>query len=141
MPFPRLRRISVVGASACILAGAARYDVTYCSNLDIERDPDLLKRCRVFLSVGHDEYWTRGMYENVSTARNRGVSLAFLSGNSVCHVIEPYASTSAGKPLRAFARKVRFEDEDRLMGVKRMVQAMAITSCSRPNIGSLRAQA
>jgi hypothetical protein len=94
------------------------YDVTYCSNVDIERDPDLLKRCKVFLSVGHDEYWTRGMYTNVMAARDRGVSLAFLSGNSVCHVIEPYDSTVTSKPLRAFARKVPFQDEERLMGVK-----------------------
>ena len=94
------------------------YDVAYCSNADVERDADVLKRCKVFLSVGHDEYWTRGMYENVKAARDRGVSLGFFSGNSVYHTIEPYASGVTGKPLRAFARKHRFPDEDRLMGVK-----------------------
>ncbi|MBI3684456.1 MAG: hypothetical protein HY235_29120 [Acidobacteria bacterium] len=94
------------------------YDVTYCSNLDIHRDPEILNRCKVFLSVAHDEYWTRRMYENVLAARDRGVSLGFFSGNAVCHVIETYDSTVTGKPLRAFARKHRFEDEDRLMGVK-----------------------
>lgn len=94
------------------------YDVVYCSNLDVHRDPDVLRRCKVFLSVGHDEYWTRAMYENVSAARNRGVSLGFFSGNSVYHSIETYNSSVTGKPLRAFARKQRFQDEDRLMGVK-----------------------
>ncbi len=94
------------------------YDVNYCSNLDADRDPDVLTRCRVFLSIGHDEYWTRPMYENVRAARDRGVSLGFFSGNAVNHVIAPYSSTVTGKPLRAFSRKVRFTDEDLLMGVK-----------------------
>lgn len=94
------------------------FDVTYCSNADIERDPAILRRCKVFLSVGHDEYWTRGMYETVMAARDRGVSLGFFSGNSVCRIIEPYQSTVTRKPLRAFARKKHFEDEELLMGVK-----------------------
>ncbi len=94
------------------------YDVVYCSNLDIDRDPELLRRCKVFLSVGHDEYWTRGMYDNVKAARDRGVSLAFLSGNALCHVIQPYASTVTGKPLRVFARLKRFTDEHLLMGAR-----------------------
>ena len=94
------------------------YDLAYCSNLDIERDPDLLRRCRIFLSVGHDEYWTRGMYENVKAARDRGVSLAFLSGNSVYHTIVTYPGTATGAPLRAFARLVRFQDEHLLMGAR-----------------------
>jgi hypothetical protein len=94
------------------------YSVSYCSNLDVERDPDLLARCKVFLSVGHDEYWTRGMYDHVMKARDRGVSLGFFSGNSVYHEIETYPSGVTGKPLRGFARKRRFTDEDELMGVK-----------------------
>ena len=94
------------------------YDVAYCSNADVERDPGILHRCKVFLSVGHDEYWTRGMYENLMAARERGVSLGFFSGNAVCRIIEPYNSTVTGKPLRAFARKKHFDDEELLMGVK-----------------------
>jgi hypothetical protein len=92
------------------------YDVTYCSNLDLERDPALLDRCKIFLSVGHDEYWTRPMYENVLAARDRGVSLGFLSGNAVYHTIVTYDSTVAGQPLRTFARLHRFADEHLLMG-------------------------
>jgi hypothetical protein len=92
------------------------YDINYCSNLDVERDPEVLNRCKVFLSVGHDEYWTRGMYENVKAARDRGVSLGFLSGNAVYHTIETYSSAAGGAALRTFARKVRFEDSHLLMG-------------------------
>ncbi len=38
---------------------------------------------RVFLSVGHDEYWSGGQRSNVEAARNVGVHLAFFSGNEV----------------------------------------------------------
>ena len=58
------------------------YDVTYISNVDTHADPNGLLRAKAFLSVGHDEYWTDHMFENVSKARDAGVSLAFLSGNS-----------------------------------------------------------
>ena len=94
------------------------YDVTYCSNLDLDRDPDVLRRCKVFLSVGHDEYWTRPMFENAIAARDRGVSFGFFSGNSICQELVTYPSSVTGKPLRVFARKKLFEDEDALMGVK-----------------------
>ena len=73
------------------------YDVTYTSNLDTHRDPDGLLRVKGFLSVGHDEYWTRAMVDNVARARDRGVSLGFLSGNSVDGEIVLEPSTS-GQP-------------------------------------------
>jgi hypothetical protein len=94
------------------------YDVVYCSNLDTDRDPDILARSKVFLSIAHDEYWTRRMYENVTAARDRGMSIGFFSGNSLCQELVTYESSVTGKPLRVFARKRRFEDEDLLMGVK-----------------------
>jgi hypothetical protein len=59
------------------------YDVTYISNLDTHEDAAGLLRGRAWLSVGHDEYWTIELYNNVLAARDAGVHLAFLSGNSV----------------------------------------------------------
>jgi hypothetical protein len=59
-------------------------DVTYISNLDTHRDREGLRRGRGFLSVGHDEYWTIEMFENVRAAIAAGVNVAFLSGNAVC---------------------------------------------------------
>jgi hypothetical protein len=64
------------------------YDVTYISNLDTHRDPDGLRRARGFLSVGHDEYWTIEMFENVRAAIAAGVNVAFVSGNAVCGRIQ-----------------------------------------------------
>jgi hypothetical protein len=60
------------------------YDVTYISNLDTHRDASGLLRAKGFLSVGHDEYWSIEMFENVRAAVKRGVNAAFLSGNAIC---------------------------------------------------------
>lgn len=97
---------------------AQGYDVTYCSNLDLHLDAEVLCRSKVFLSVAHDEYWSREMYDAVTEARDSGMSLAFLSGNAVYHEIQFYESEVTGEPCRSFARKQRFEDEDLLMGTK-----------------------
>lgn len=110
---------------------AEGYEVTYCSNLDTHHDPDLLLSCEVFISVGHDEYWTREMYDNVSRARDAGVSLLFLSGNTMYHEILPYARKE-GEPFRSFARRRYFQDEQELMGASSFGPAMAIgPACSR----------
>ena len=59
------------------------YDVAYISGLDSHRAGALLRNHRVFLSVGHDEYWSGGQRANVTAARDAGVHLAFFSGNEV----------------------------------------------------------
>ena len=92
------------------------YDVTYCSNLDLHFDPGILKQSKVFLSVGHDEYWTREMFDAAMNARDNGLSLAFFSGNSLGGEIQLYES-SKGTPGRAFARKQKFGNEETLMGL------------------------
>ena len=60
------------------------YDVTYVSNTDTHRDPRGLLRAKGFLSVGHDEYWSPEMFENVRSAVAAGLSVGFFSGNAVC---------------------------------------------------------
>lgn len=58
------------------------YDVTYATSIDTHTDQQSLKRVRAFLSVGHDEYWTREMRDNVERARDTGTHLAFFSANN-----------------------------------------------------------
>ncbi len=60
------------------------YDVTYISNLDTHRNQQGLMRAKGFLSVGHDEYWTIEMFNNVQSAVHGGVNVGFFSGNAVC---------------------------------------------------------
>lgn len=92
------------------------YDVAYCSNLDLHRGLVGAEQCRVFISVGHDEYWTRQMYDNALAARDAGVSLLFLSGNTLYHEIIPYDGEEGGRSFQSFARSKRFTDEQALMG-------------------------
>jgi hypothetical protein len=59
------------------------YNVTYSSGVDTDRRGALLTGHKVFLSVGHDEYWSAAQRANVEAARNAGVHLAFFSGNEI----------------------------------------------------------
>jgi hypothetical protein len=59
------------------------YDVSYFTGVDSDRRGDEILKHKVFLSVGHDEYWSGGQRANVEAARNAGVHLAFFSGNEV----------------------------------------------------------
>ena len=59
------------------------YDVSYFTGVDSDRAGALIRNHKVFLSVGHDEYWSGGQRANVEAARNAGVHLAFFSGNEV----------------------------------------------------------
>ncbi|HEY8333371.1 MAG TPA: DUF4082 domain-containing protein [Tardiphaga sp.] len=59
------------------------YDINYISGIDTARDGAQLLNSKVFLSVGHDEYWSADQRANVEAARDAGVNLAFLSGNEV----------------------------------------------------------
>lgn len=96
---------------------AKGYDVSYISNLDVHTNPRELWRAKGFLSVGHDEYWTRQMFDNVSKARDAGVNIMFLSGNTISG--EVYLKPdSNGKPNRIMGRIQRFKDEETLMGGK-----------------------
>ncbi len=59
------------------------YDVSYTSEGDVDRDGSSLLEHKVFLSVGHDEYWSGGQRANVTAARDAGVNLGFFSGNEI----------------------------------------------------------
>ena len=45
------------------------YDVTYLSGVDVDRKGQLLKNHKLFISIGHDEYWSEGQRKNVEAAR------------------------------------------------------------------------
>jgi Bacterial Ig domain/Immunoglobulin I-set domain len=59
------------------------YDVTYSTGVDTDRNGALITQHKVFMSVGHDEYWSAGQRSNVEAARAAGVHLAFFSGDEV----------------------------------------------------------
>ncbi|MBM3847745.1 MAG: hypothetical protein FJ405_15845 [Verrucomicrobia bacterium] len=90
---------------------AAGYDITYISNLDLHFRPQTLRRTRGFLSVGHDEYWSIEMFEAMRSAVARGLSVAFLSGNTCCGRIL-FGADADRKPGRAFERVDVFAPPD-----------------------------
>ena len=59
------------------------YDVSYFTGVDSDRRGEQILKHRLFLSVGHDEYWSRDQRRQVEAARDAGVHLAFFSGNEV----------------------------------------------------------
>jgi hypothetical protein len=59
------------------------YNVSYTTCVDSDRRGALIQQHKIFVTVGHDEYWSGGMRTNVEAARDAGVNLAFFSGNEV----------------------------------------------------------
>jgi hypothetical protein len=102
------------------------YDVTYISNTDTHLDAAGLLRGRAFLSVGHDEYWSLDMYNNVQSAVAAGVNVAFLSGNALCGLVDVHPS-SDGRPGRIIERVGLFgghdDTEDGFPEMKRLMRA------------------
>lgn len=59
------------------------YDVSYFTGVDAARNGSLITKHQLYLSVGHDEYWSGPQRANVEAARDAGVNMAFFSGNEV----------------------------------------------------------
>ena len=75
------------------------YDLSYISSVDLHTNPTALLRHKAYISLGHDEYWTKEMRDGVENARDRGVGLAFLEANAVYNQVR-FESSSAGVPNR-----------------------------------------
>ena len=90
---------------------AQGYDVTYISNLDTHADPQGLRRAKGFISVGHDEYYSLEMYNNLRHAIADGLNVAFLSGNTICGRIDPRPDSS-GAANRIYGRVDYFGERD-----------------------------
>jgi hypothetical protein len=78
------------------------YDVTYSSNSDM-LSLDEFTRARVFLSVGHDEYWDLRQYHAALESVQKGVTHLYLSGNSVMGVT-PFQKSFDGRDKRVISR-------------------------------------
>ena len=59
------------------------YDVSYVSDSDLDSTGSLLLNHKLFISSGHDEYWSGNEVANVKAALAAGVNLAFFSGNEI----------------------------------------------------------
>ena len=75
------------------------YDVTYSTNLDTHTNGSRLLSYRGFLSLPHDEYWSKPMYDATIAARDGGVNLGFFGANSVFWQVR-FEPSSSGVPNR-----------------------------------------
>ena len=58
------------------------YAIDYCSSLDLHTNPMQLQNYRLFLSLGHDEYWSLEMRDQVEAFIASGGNVCFFSANT-----------------------------------------------------------
>lgn len=75
------------------------YDVSYSTDDYVHSNGAALLNYKAILLIGHDEYWTKQMRDNIEKARDSGVNLAFFSGNDVYWQVR-YENSSSGVPNR-----------------------------------------
>jgi hypothetical protein len=91
------------------------YDVSYSSGIDTDRRGEELLEHKVFLSVGHDEYWTGNQRRNVEDARDAGLNLAFFSSNEVYWKVRWEESIDgSGQPYRTLVTYKESQDHRKL---------------------------
>jgi Domain of unknown function (DUF4082)/Fibronectin type III domain/Bacterial Ig domain len=59
------------------------YELSYTTEDEVDHNGALLKNHKIFISSGHDEYWSAGQRASVEAAREAGVNLAFFSANEL----------------------------------------------------------
>jgi hypothetical protein len=70
------------------------YDVSYLSTTDVENYPSLLQNHHGLLIVGHNEYWSKRMRENLEEAINKGVNLANFAADTMTWQVRYESSPS-----------------------------------------------
>lgn len=85
-------------------AEKAGYKLDYAVNSDLEFHPELLKAYKLVLSVGHDEYWSAPMRDNLEAFIKNGGNVAFFSGNVCCWQVR---SEDGGRALACWKQSYR----------------------------------
>ena len=77
------------------------YDVTYSTDIDTHANGAELRNHKAFLSVGHDEYWSKEMRDAAEAARDNGVNIAFFGANAVYTQVrfEPSTAGAANRVM------------------------------------------
>jgi putative cell wall-binding protein len=72
------------------------YDVTYATSTDVQNGTVDLSKYKVYFSPGHDEYWSKQMYDAVQNAETAGMNLTFTSANSIYWQVRSAPSPTTG---------------------------------------------
>lgn len=82
-------------------------DVSYTTSVDLELHPELVLQHSALLSLGHDEYWSKPMFDGAQAARDRGVNIAFFGANAIYRQIRLVPS-----PLGPARRQINYRSTD-----------------------------
>ena len=99
------------------------FDIAVCTNADLETHPEVLENAHLYLSVGHDEYWSRGMRDTVEAFVARGGNAAFFSGNTSLWQVR-----LEGQDHEVMVGHKGFFRSDPVMGTDREVEATTFWS-------------
>jgi len=108
-------------------AESAGLTFDYATSLDLAAEPDLLGPYELYLSVGHDEYWSASMRDGVEAMVDRGGLAAFFSGNTAFWQVR-----FEGPDQRMVGYKMR-PDQDPVVGTA--AEASVSTMWSDPLVG------
>jgi len=113
------------------------YDLKYVTSMDLHENYNTIANSKIYLSVGHDEYWSMPMRNNLAQFRDSGKHVAFFSSNTMYWQVrfEPDSSGNSDRTMVCYkdsdtdpvqdltAKTVRFRDaplnnpEDGFIGV------------------------
>lgn len=107
------------------------YSVTYSTNIDQHNNGTSLLNYKGFISAGHDEYWTKELFDSVENARDAGVHLFFTGANAAYwqsrlesndRVLVVYKKPSLDPEPNRELKTLKFRDlgraEQTLMGIQ-----------------------
>lgn len=80
-------------------AESRSYDLTYVTDIDVHEAGGLLLSDRAAIDSGHDEYWSKEMFDAWQAARDAGVSLGFFGANEAYWQIR-FEPDARGRPDR-----------------------------------------
>jgi hypothetical protein len=102
------------------------FEIGVCTNADLEAHPEVLDGASLYLSVGHDEYWSSGMRDTVEDFIAGGGNAAFLSGNTAMWQVRLEGDDGDGADVMV-GYKGFFKD-DPLMGTDREAEVTTMWS-------------
>ncbi|WP_299435381.1 N,N-dimethylformamidase beta subunit family domain-containing protein [uncultured Maribacter sp.] len=85
------------------------YDVSYITNIDTHIGDNIKDKSSIFMSHGHDEYWSKEMRDNVTKLRDTGSNITFFSSNTMFWQVRLETSTLSNEPYKTL---VCYKDVD-----------------------------
>jgi hypothetical protein len=108
------------------------YDVSYATSIDLDASPNLLVNHKAFLSVGHDEYWSWKMRDNVESARDAGLNIGFFSGNTSYWQVRFESSVATNQPGRVQVGYKEFWQNDPITPAYLKTNEFRLAPVNRP---------